>query len=295
MQLRYGTNTHLGRRRTNNQDDLLVLPEENLFVVADGMGGHAAGELASSLCVQTIRESFENTAGRPSASWSHPPEPGQDPYITRLVASIQLAHHKILDTMRTNSKLRGMGTTVVAAWFTAERVFIAHVGDSRCYRLRGNELTQLTRDHSLVNAIKERFELSPAQRTKIEDMSHVLVRALGVEDDAYADVDVTVLTPDSGDTFLLCSDGLTDEVRDPELLSILAREETPGRAAARLIRRANDHGGRDNITAIVMEFEEVGGDDEDTMLLDEETVDMTTEWFDDDPETTLDDESGNRA
>jgi len=294
MHLKYGTNTHLGRRRAKNQDDLLVFPEENLFVVADGMGGHAAGELAASLCVQTIQKFFENTAGHPPASWPHPPEPGQDPCITRLVTSIQLAHHKILDTMRAQPKLRGMGTTVVAAWFAADRVFIAHVGDSRCYRLRGSELTQLTRDHSLVNALKERFELSPAQRAQAEGMSHVLVRALGVEDDAYADVDVTVLTPESGDTFLLCSDGLTDEVRDPELLSILAQEETPGHAAARLIQRANDHGGRDNITAIVMEFEEVVVDDEDTVLLDEETVDMTTEWFND-PEATLDDESGNRA
>ena len=294
MQLRYGTNTHSGRRRGSNQDDLLVLPEENLFVVADGMGGHAAGELAASLCVQTIRESFEATRSRPPTSWPHPPEPGQDPCITRLVTSIQLAHQKILETMRAQPKLRGMGTTVVAAWFTADRVFIAHVGDSRCYRLRGSELTQLTRDHSLVNALKERFELSPAQRAQAEGMSHVLVRALGVEDDVYADVDVTVMTPDSGDTFLLCSDGLTDEVRDPELLSILAQEESPGRAAARLIRRANDLGGRDNITAIVMEFEKVVAEDEDTMLLDEETVDMTTEWFDD-PETTVGEEQDFRA
>ncbi|MFH1529827.1 MAG: PP2C family serine/threonine-protein phosphatase [Pseudomonadota bacterium] len=284
MKLKYGTCTHPGRRRKANQDDLLIEPEENLFVVADGMGGHAAGELAAHLCVESVKRYYEETHGRPPATWPHPPEPGKDPYITRLVTAIQLAHQKILATMKTHPKLKGMGTTVVAAWFAADRIFIAHVGDSRCYRLRKGELAQLTRDHSLVNALRERFELSPAQEAQAAHMTHILVRALGVEDDAYADVDIAVLTPEDGDTFLLCSDGLTDEVQDPDLQSILGSEDTPGRAAAHMIRRANDSGGRDNITAIVVEYRATFMDAEET-LLDDETVDMTSEWFEE-PEDT---------
>ena len=284
MKLKFGTCTHPGRRRKANQDDMLVSQAENLFVVADGMGGHAAGELAAHLCVETIGGYFEDTYNRPPSAWPQPPAPGKDPFITRLVSAIQLAHQKILATMRTHPKLQGMGTTVVAAWFAADRVFIAHVGDSRCYRLRDNKLEQLTRDHSLVNALRERFELSPAQEAQEANMAHILVRALGVEDDAYADVDIAVLTPEDGDTFLLCSDGLTDGVEDPDLRTILGSEDTPGRAAARMIRRANDRGGRDNITAIVVEYESTYVEAEET-LLDEETVDMTTEWFNEPDET----------
>ena len=284
MKLKYGTCTHPGRRRTANQDDLLVVPDENLLVVADGMGGHAAGELAAHLCVESIKEYFGETWGKPPTAWPQPPAPGKDPFITRLVTSIQLAHQKILSTMQTHPKLKGMGTTVVAAWFAADRIFVAHVGDSRCYRLRDGKLAQLTRDHSLVNALRERFELSPAQEAQAANMTHILVRALGVEEDSYADVDVAVLTPEDGDTFLLCSDGLTDEVQDLDLLSILDSEETPGRAAARMIRSANDEGGRDNITAIVVEYRSTFVDPEETFL-DDETVDMTTEWFEDVEET----------
>jgi serine/threonine protein phosphatase PrpC len=285
MKLKYGTCTHPGRRRKANQDDMLVAANENLFVVADGMGGHAAGELAAHLCVETLGGYFADTHGRPPADWPHPPEPGKDPFITRLGTAIRLAHQKILATMRTHPKLQGMGTTVVAAWFAADRVFIAHVGDSRCYRLRNGKLDQLTRDHSLVNALRERFDLSAAQEAQAANMSHILVRALGVEDDSYADVDIAVLTPEDGDTFLLCSDGLTDEVEDPGLRSILDSEETPGRAAARLIRHANDQGGRDNITAIVVEYESTFVEAEETFL-DEETVDMTTEWFNEPGDTS---------
>ncbi len=278
MKLNFGTSTHPGRRRKANQDDLLVDKAENLFVVADGMGGHAAGELAAHICVDTVKKYYEDTRDRPPATWPHPPEPGRDPFISRMITAIQLAHQKILATMQTHPKLRGMGTTVVAAWFAADRVFVAHVGDSRCYRLRGGELAQLTRDHSLVNALRERFELSPAQEAQTANMTHILVRALGVEDDSYADVDVAVLTPEDGDTFLLCSDGLTDEVQDMDLQSILGSQDTPGHAVSRMIRRANEHGGRDNITAIVVEYESTIMDAEETFL-DDETVDMTTEWF----------------
>ena len=285
MKLKYGTCTHPGRRRKANQDDLLVEREENLFVVADGMGGHAAGELAAHLCVDTIKEYFEATRGRPPTSWPHPPEPGQDPYITRIVTSVRLAHQKILGTMKTHPKLQGMGPTVVAIWFAADRVFLAHVGDSRCYRLREGELVQLTKDHSLVNALRDRFELTSKQEAQTANMSHILVRALGVEDDSFADVDIAVITPEDGDTFLLCSDGLTDEVEDPDLKSIMGSGDTPGKSAAQMIRRANDRGGRDNITAIVVEYEGAIVDAEETFL-DDETVDMTTEWFEDPAEIT---------
>jgi len=286
MKLKYGTCTDPGRQRAKNQDDLLVAQDENLFVVADGMGGHAAGELAAHLCVETISDYYDTTRDQPPAKWPHPPEAGKDPFISRLVTSIQLSHQKILATMRAHPRLQGMGTTVVAAWFASDRVYIAHVGDSRCYRIRDGKLAQLTRDHSLVNALRERFELSPAQKAQADNMSHILVRALGVEDDAYADVDVTVLSPEDGDTFLLCSDGLTDELPDPELLSILDSEDSPGLTASRMIRHANNRGGRDNITAIVVEYKSSFMDVEET-LLDDETVDMTTEWFEGEFDETI--------
>ncbi|MBM4371965.1 MAG: serine/threonine-protein phosphatase [Deltaproteobacteria bacterium] len=277
MKLCYGHNSHPGRRRTSNEDKLLVVPEENLFAVADGMGGHAAGELASTLCVDALREWYDLTRGLEPSAWPLPPAAVDDPLSHRLVIGIRRGHERILETMKKHPQLRGMGTTVVASWFVADRVLIAHVGDSRCYRLRGGRIEQLTRDHSLVNALRDRFELNQEQEARARDMSHILVRALGVEDDAYADVDLLVLAPEPHDTFLLCSDGLTDEVRDLELLSILGQEDAPGRAAARLIRRANERGGRDNISAIVVEY--CGVSEGEGPYLDEETVDMTNDWF----------------
>jgi len=280
--LRFAENSDQGRRRANNQDSLLVMKREGLFVVADGMGGHAAGDTASRIAVDTIQRYFQARRDHPGHEWGGPISVAQDPDAARLRMAIEKAHREILGAMEAEPRFAGMGTTVVAAWVLGSRAIIAHVGDSRCYLLRQGKLKQLTRDHSLVNALQDRFELNPTQKKRAQELSHVLTRALGVDRGGAAQVEMSENDIRENDILLLCSDGLTDEVQDDELRRILASEPVPGKAVSRLIRQANEMGGHDNITAIVVEVAaNVNLEDTD---MDEETVDMTGEWFFDDDE-----------
>lgn len=228
--------TDPGLKRTHNEDAYAILEDHHLFVIADGMGRHAAGEVASQLCVDAIREAF--TSGDLGGKEGNgPKEPKR---ARRLRASIALANDRIVASARDNDEYAGMGTTVVAAYFSQshQRVYVAHVGDSRCYRLRGGKLTQLTTDHTLGAA------------GIVGKSSTVLSRAVGVEDNV--EIDLTMESPLPGDIYLLCSDGLSRMVSADDIKATLEATPDLDGATRVLIDKANQCGGRDNITAILV-------------------------------------------
>ena len=226
--------TDPGLKRAHNEDAYAILEDHHLFVIADGMGRHAAGEVASKLCVDAIAESFRTANFGPVRS---PPLPRR---ASRLRGAVSLANDRIYREAQANDAYTGMGTTVVCAYFSPNNQFvcIAHVGDSRCYRLRAGKLTQLTRDHTLGNAGIQ------------GKTSGLLSRAVGI--DKTVEVEVTVESPLPGDTYLLCSDGLTRMVEAPEIQSTLESVSDLDDATRMLVQRANERGGRDNITTILV-------------------------------------------
>jgi serine/threonine protein phosphatase PrpC len=237
MELRWGAATDTGLVRPANED--AVLAEDGLYAVADGMGGHAAGEVASSIALATLHEHLGNT-GVDSA---------------RLTDAIRAANDAVHQRAVDQPRLRGMGTTLtVIAVANAEggllRFLLANVGDSRAYLYTEGGLRQLTRDHSYVAELVAAGEIS-AEEALVHPHRHVVTRALGVE--PLVAVDTWLVSPESGDRYLLCSDGLTNEIDDEAIAALLARHADPQEAADRLIVAANANGGRDNTTVVVLD------------------------------------------
>ncbi|MBA2751488.1 MAG: Stp1/IreP family PP2C-type Ser/Thr phosphatase [Actinobacteria bacterium] len=230
-----GGATDVGRVRAGNEDQLLIA--EPLYAVADGMGGHAAGEVASASAMEALLVAFD---GNPSA-------PG-------LVDAVRDANRAVWEQSRESSELRGMGTTMTAVALIDEGdeevLAIAHVGDSRAYLLRDGELTQVTEDHSVPEELRRAGRLS-AEDAASDPRRHVLTRVLGV--DAEVEVDTFQLVPYRGDRLLLASDGLFGELSDEEIASILRRRSDPERVAQQLVTMAKDAGGADNITVVVID------------------------------------------
>lgn len=242
--------TDVGRQRDHNEDSFAVLDEHRLYVVADGMGGHSAGDVASRVATQTLVEFFEQTDNE-DATWPAGFNVSMTEEENRLMTGIRLANRQIFEKSIMNRDLRGMGTTVVGVTLSRDRkrIAVAHVGDSRAYRIRDGRIEQLTRDHSLVSDILEAMpDLTAEQRAELP--KNVVTRALGVQDTVNVDVgshDVRL-----GDVFVLCSDGLSGMVPDDEILAIVAGSPDPELACRRLVRSANDHGGEDNVTVLVV-------------------------------------------
>src|SRR5512138_2443792 len=242
----------VGLQRDHNEDSLVIVGNDGPFVVADGMGGHRAGDVASRLATEAIAEHFQS---RPTAS------PGdRDGRFSddenRLLTSIRTANRRILERSLRAKELQGMGTTVVCALFVPEsnRMIIAHVGDSRAYRLRNGFLTQMTRDHSLFNDyLMAMPDLSEEQRSELP--RNVITRALGMQDDIPVDLQSDEVAP--GDMYVLCSDGLSGMVEDEEIISALSSATDLVQAARLLVRRANENGGEDNVTALLIRLEQV--------------------------------------
>jgi len=226
--------TDTGLRRKRNEDSVLVLESSSLFVVADGMGGYRGGELASQLAVTTIGDAFRRRAfeGEP-----HETVPAQ---ASELARAIQMANAAILETAKARPELEGMGTTVVAARFSAnkKRVYIGHVGDSRCYRLRQGVLKQMTADHTMAD-----------HGVKGPEAAH-LSRAVGIW--PTVPIDIILGVPVEEDVYLLCSDGLTKMLNDDIIANVLRGEEELKAAVERLILFANARGGKDNITVVLI-------------------------------------------
>lgn len=220
--------TDVGLVRTNNEDNFLADPARGLAVVADGMGGHAAGEVASKITVDTISESLK----APDSIW---PFGRARRRHARIVAAIGLANRRVREAAAQDGALAGMGTTVVVLWVRGRNAHVAHVGDSRLYRYRQGGLEQLTQDHSWPS----------------EDggMRNVLTRAVGAEDNV--DIDHRVLDVAAGDIFLLCSDGLTRPVGDDRIVATLREVKTGEEASQRLIDLAKENGAPDNVTVVL--------------------------------------------
>jgi serine/threonine protein phosphatase PrpC len=230
--------TDPGLKRKHNEDAYVILEDHHLFVIADGMGRHAAGEVASQLCVDAITEAFRTGNFGPERE---PPLPKR---ASRLRGSILMANDRILLAAQANDAYSGMGTTVVAAYFSPnnQRVYVANVGDSRCYRLRDGKLHQLTTDHTLGAAGIQGKSAS------------VLSRAVGIEENV--EVDASMESPLPGDIYLLCSDGLSRMVKDEEIQQTLVGVKDLEEATKILIDKANQGGGRDNITTILVRVQD---------------------------------------
>jgi protein phosphatase len=252
MQIAFGARSDTGRARENNEDNFAFAPELSLFVLSDGMGGLAAGEVASKLASETVIAHCREAARNPSLPLIGEHLDGMSAHSNRLASAIRTANRMVYAAAQDNEKKRGMGATVVAAWFLNEvRVSVAHVGDSRIYRLRGVDFVQLTEDHSFV-AEQVRRGMMTKHEAENSNMQSVLLRALGVEPEVQVEVNEKDLL--EGDTLLLCSDGLTRELSNAQISATLAEMEDTQEAADRLIELANEAGGGDNITAVVVRY-----------------------------------------
>jgi protein phosphatase len=249
MRLRAGAGTDRGRVRTLNEDVYVSRVERGLFLVCDGMGGAPAGEVASQIAVDTILNQL-NGAAQDSAASLPTAERGYLPQTSRLAAAVRQSNRVIYDQAHKDPSHAKMGTTLVGAWIHRHVASLAHVGDSRAYLWHDNELEPLTRDHSLVEA-HIRAGLLDREQSVHSKQQHVLVRVLGREPDV--DVELREVPVRPGDYLVLCSDGLTRMVPEEMLAETIVRLRDPQRICEHLIEAANDKGGVDNITVVVVE------------------------------------------
>jgi len=242
--------THVGRQRQHNEDAFLVEETANLYLVADGMGGHAAGEIASRIAVDSINEFILHTK-EDDGTWPHAYDEHFKRSTNRLMAAVRMANTRVLEAMRKDARLRGMGTTVVACLAENSTMSVAHVGDSRAYLIRDGQLTRITSDHSWVFEQVQAGMLTEAEAEK-HPLRNVITRALGGALQVSPDASEIEARP--GDLFLLCSDGLTGMVPESEILRLVASNDGNLEEACRqLIDTANERGGLDNITAVLVE------------------------------------------
>ena len=245
----------IGRRRKSNEDSFAISEDGTLFIVADGMGGHAAGEVASRLAVESIERHISGTDPRKEptipASFRSPgvDEAGLPVPARRVLNAIRLANQEIVRSVRKDSSMRGMGTTVVIAYVHGSRAYIGSVGDSRAYVVRDRALRQLTSDHTLVNEQVRAGALS-SQEARHHPARNILTRAVGSQEDVEADLVEWDLR--AGDILLLCSDGLTTMAEDADILKVvLAHPDDPEAASRALVDLANERGGDDNVTVVL--------------------------------------------
>jgi PPM family protein phosphatase len=250
----WAVTTDKGLRRTSNEDSHCERPEIGLFVVADGMGGHVAGEVASREAVDAIQAFIEDTASADkNRTWPFPFEPSLTLEANRLKAAFKLANRKIASAIAEASDLRGMATTASALLAGQKTACVAHVGDSRVYVLHNGQLEQLTHDHSWVEEQVRAGTMSPSAARQ-HPWRNVVTRALSGGEDP--EVDVTELQPAAGDRYLLCSDGLFAVVADPQIAEILGHSKMSlQEISTALINAANEGGGPDNITAVVLQVD----------------------------------------
>jgi PPM family protein phosphatase len=240
--------TDVGQRRDHNEDSFLVDPPLGLYIVADGMGGHAGGGTASRLAVETIQASVSAAKAKEPEVFAAAAGVEDSPLPDVLRDAVEAACDRIFQTAQADPELSGMGTTVTAALVDGRSAFVAHVGDSRCYLVRRGRIYQVSEDHSLVNEQIKAGAMS-ADEAKHSRFKNIITRSVGFEQQVQ--VDLMGLELESGDGLVICCDGLSNLVDDPEILQIV--EETPiDDAPGRLVALANERGGDDNITVIVI-------------------------------------------
>jgi len=243
--------TDVGVIRSGNEDSYLMVPDRGIFVVADGMGGHAAGEVASEMAVRYVARELDSLRGL-----------SDEQVAERMRGAIRTANGAIFQRTLTEHDKRGMGTTVTALTLYEARFLIGQVGDSRAYLLRDNKLSQLTKDHSYVQEQVDAGYLTPEQ-ARTHPYSNVITRCVGANSDVMPDIYVG--TVKAGDLFLLASDGLTGMLEDYQLAELLSPERMPQDEVDSLIAEANRHGGLDNITAILVRIDTVDAPTQDNV------------------------------
>ena len=243
MRISCAGNTDVGVVRSGNEDSYLMVPDRGIFVVADGMGGHAAGEVASEMAVRYVARELDSVRGL-----------SDEQVAERMRGAIRTANGAIFERTLTEHDKRGMGTTVTALTLFEARFLIGQVGDSRAYLLRDNRLSQLTKDHSYVQEQVDAGYLTPEQ-ARTHPYSNVITRCVGANSDVMPDIYVGTVKP--RDLFLLASDGLTGMLEDYQLAELLSPDRMPQDEVDSLIAEANRHGGLDNITAIIVRIDSV--------------------------------------
>ena len=241
MILRAAATTDVGLRRGANEDRYALAPELGLFLVADGMGGHTAGQVASNIASEAALEAVSALEG------------GTVSLAEKLRQAVEVANRRIYSTAEAKRELAGMGTTFVSILATEERVALAHVGDSRAYLIRSGRIRCLTDDHSLVGELLRRNEIDEAA-ARAHPHRHVLTRAVGVRRSVQPDL--AELTPMAGDVFLMCSDGLTTHLEDSEIGEQAGIDGAPQAICDALVAAANARGGSDNITVVIVRYED---------------------------------------
>jgi len=252
MRVRFAGGTDVGRKRDHNEDSIYLPTEARLGIVADGMGGHASGEVASKLAVDTIVEYFGKTANMQPLTWPFKVDRDIRAEVNRMVTAIMLANVEIHEKAGREPSCRGMGTTVDAINFLDDTVIIGHVGDSRVYRHRDGELIQITEDHSLINDYIKMKRVT-AEEAETWPHKNVIVRALGMKDTVQ--VDIVNESPRVGDCYLLCSDGLSDMLSDATIGAMIQMHRDLDTVVEKLISAANEEGGVDNISVVLARLE----------------------------------------
>lgn len=245
--------SHPGLRREENEDSFCVRPDLGLYVVADGMGGHAAGEVASRLAVETVETFIDDTkATDMQRTWPFPYDLGLSLDGNRLKAALRLANRRIASAVEREPSLKGMATTAAALLVGPDNITVAHVGDSRVYRSRNGAIEQITDDHSWVSEQVRAGSLT-ADDARQHPWRNVVTRALAGGDDP--EVDVAELSAERGDLLMVCSDGLTGVVSNAACQAIIAAAPSLDAACESLIAAANAAGGPDNITVALLKFD----------------------------------------
>jgi len=252
MRVRFAGDSNVGMKRAHNEDSFYLPESERLAIVADGMGGHASGEVASRMAVETIAGFFRATQDEQQLTWPFKMDRGHRYDVNRMVTAIKLANLKIHEQAQKDPNCHGMGTTVVATLFSDGALIVGHVGDSRLYRRRDGRFEQITEDHSLLN---DYIKIKHLSAEEIANFPHknVIVRALGMKDSVQ--VDVHIDNPRLGDIYVLCSDGLSGMVKDQEISDMVVAERDLDVLCGRLISTANKNGGLDNITVVTIRVE----------------------------------------
>lgn len=261
----FGT-SDIGRRRERNEDSYLINTGLNLFVVADGMGGHLGGECASKLAVSTVEELVIGLFNDPDTTLQSNSDVRPGDHKSYLKYAISVAGNRIFERATVDPSLHGMGTTIVAVLFIDDKAYVANVGDSRCYLIRRGKLKQLTDDHSLVGEQLRAGVLSPVEAMH-HRLKNVITRSVGFQNEV--DVDVSFVKIRIGDKFLLCTDGLTNMVRNEDMCETIS-EKSVRDACNSLVELANERGGDDNITVVIAEVTSLGKEE----MIDEETKEL---------------------
>jgi serine/threonine protein phosphatase PrpC len=240
MIVRAAASTDVGLRRRANEDRYAMAPDLGLYLVADGMGGHRAGQVASEMAAEAAIRAVEALQGATVS------------LAEKLRHAVACANREIHTAAARRSDLQGMGTTLVAVLISDERLALAHVGDSRAYLIRNDRIRCLTDDHSVVAEMLRLQQISEDDARE-HPHRHVLTRALGVRENAVPDL--AELTPQPGDTLLMCSDGLTAHLQNPEILAVVQAVEDPQSAGEQLVASANQRGGVDNTTVLLLRYD----------------------------------------